>query len=443
MIYLTSLLLILWCASSLYAKGLAIHGSVSQSYVHSIDNNFVFSGTEGGSLNYSEAYINFTQQYDEQLRFGIQLAARSFGDEENFEPTVDWAYGDYRLHELLGIQVGSIKVPFGIYNEVRDIDFARPNILLDQGIYPESFRMALDSYTGGSLYGSLELSHSIFDYCLYMGATDIPDTYTSIQTVKTLYNAPNTTISDGYMGGSHLKMLIGDHLSLGHTYLFLQAYDNLESENLGRNFDQIESVNSEEATLIQATLDGPLSYTPHAHRFTMQVNIASVELRFEKLTLAAEYEYFTLKTFASDALVAKVIGIGQESPFIQYNPANLPPETIEVIPYQVASLLINNDVVTKQAGYLHLFYQWHDRFGTHAGVGYVTQENNNSNNPDQNFRNSKQWSYVAGLHFYINDNFMVKGEYHYFDGDYSSYTKPGNNPQSDGHLVIARGSYLF
>ncbi|MGL1933739.1 MAG: hypothetical protein OCD01_01895 [Fibrobacterales bacterium] len=441
--YFYSLLFVISCTSSLYSKGLAIHGSISQSYIHSIDNNFVFFGSEGGSLNYSEAYINFTQQFDGRLHFGIQLAARSFGTEEKFEPKVDWAYGDYRLHELLGIQIGSIKVPFGIYNEVRDIDFARPNILLDQGIYPESFRMALDSYTGGSLYGSLEFSPCIFDYRIYFGATDIPDNYTSVQTVKNLYNSPNTSISDAYMGGSHSQLLIGDHLSLGHTYLFLQAYDDLESENLGSNFSQIESVNPEEAGLIQATLDGPLSYTPQAHRFTMQVNIASLEFRFEKLTLAAEYEYFTLKTFASDKLKTKIIEIGQQSPFIQYNPHNLTQDKIEAIPHQVAALLINNDVITKQAGYLHLFYQWHDRFGTHTGIGYVTQENTNSNNPDQNFRISEQWSYVAGSHFYITDNFMIKGEYHYFDGEYSSYRPVGKNPQSDGHLFIARGSYLF
>jgi hypothetical protein len=63
-----------------------------------------------------------------------------------------------------------VKLPFGLYNEINDIDSARVPILLPQSIYPTENRDFLLAQTGGELYGRLGLSTAgVLDYRFYGG----------------------------------------------------------------------------------------------------------------------------------------------------------------------------------------------------------------------------------------------------------------------------------
>src|SRR3569832_1042139 len=68
--------------------------------------------------------------------------------------TVEWAYGDYRHKDWLGVRVGKVKIPLGLYNESRDNDALRNPILLPQGLYSDYFRDVTNSILGAGIYGT-------------------------------------------------------------------------------------------------------------------------------------------------------------------------------------------------------------------------------------------------------------------------------------------------
>ncbi|MEW6709387.1 MAG: hypothetical protein AB1403_06125 [Candidatus Riflebacteria bacterium] len=154
------------------ADDLVIHGLISQGYLKSSDNHYL-ALSEDGSTEFNEFIINFQKQMDDRLRLGLQLISRDLGKEGNNEVKVDWAYGDYRLNENFGLRFGRVKVPFGFYNQYRDIDMLRTPVLLPGTIYMEDYRTFLTAFTGGSIYGTIPFERSSFDLEFAFGEADI------------------------------------------------------------------------------------------------------------------------------------------------------------------------------------------------------------------------------------------------------------------------------
>ncbi len=101
--------------------------------------------------------LNFSADLGPKLIVGIQFFARDLGDIGNDEITLDWGYADYRWNKWLGLRVGKIKAPFGLYNEGRDIDMLRTSILLPQSVYNEPNRETVMASKGVGLYGKLDM----------------------------------------------------------------------------------------------------------------------------------------------------------------------------------------------------------------------------------------------------------------------------------------------
>jgi hypothetical protein len=135
--------------------GVQTHGFVSQGFMLSTRNNYLAKSKQG-SAEFSEVGINFTAPVTERLRLGLQLFARDLGPIGNYSVKADWFYLDYRFADWLGFRAGRIKLPFGLYNEINDIDSARVPILLPQSLYPTQSRDYLLAQTGGELYGRLD-----------------------------------------------------------------------------------------------------------------------------------------------------------------------------------------------------------------------------------------------------------------------------------------------
>ena len=155
---------------------LQIHGFLSQGYVKTDKNNFLTMNTEKGSFEFNEAGINFSIQLGSKLRAGFQLFSKDLGREGNNNIILDWGYGDYHWHDYLGIRLGRIKTPEGLYNETRDIDALRPTIFLPQSVYDEGMKDPVFAYQGLGLYGNLPLgSVGDLDYDLYGGTFNVPD----------------------------------------------------------------------------------------------------------------------------------------------------------------------------------------------------------------------------------------------------------------------------
>jgi hypothetical protein len=145
------------------------HGFVSQGFMLSTRNNYL-AKSKRGSAEFSEVGLNFTAPVTEQLRLGVQLFSRDLGPIGNYEVKADWFYLDYRFADWLGFRAGRIKLPFGLYNEINDVDSARVPILLPQSIYPTQSRDYLLAQTGGELYGRLDIGAAgALDYRAYGG----------------------------------------------------------------------------------------------------------------------------------------------------------------------------------------------------------------------------------------------------------------------------------
>jgi hypothetical protein len=151
-----------------------IHGFVSQGFLWSDENNFMAMRTSDGTFEFNEIGINFSMDLDEDLHVGLQLLSRDQGNLSNNELTLDWAFGDYRWRDWLGLRVGKMKVPLGLYNETRDFDMLRTSVLLPQSFYQETFREVTTAIMGVGLYGHLPADMvGSFDYQVQYGTFNI------------------------------------------------------------------------------------------------------------------------------------------------------------------------------------------------------------------------------------------------------------------------------
>jgi len=149
---------------------LQIHGFASQGWFVTTGSNYLAYTRRSGSFEMSEVGLNVTAEPVDQLRIGLQLFTRDLGPIGNYATKFDWFFVDYRFHDAFGIRAGRTKIPFGLYNEVNDIDAARVPILLPQSVYPTSNRDFLLAQTGGEIYGRIDLGRGgTFDHRLYCG----------------------------------------------------------------------------------------------------------------------------------------------------------------------------------------------------------------------------------------------------------------------------------
>ena len=174
-----------------------IHGFFSQGYLDSNGNNY-FADTEGGTGDFREIGLNVSKSFTPNFRVGAQVFARDLADIGNNEVVLDWAVADYRIHDAIGIRLGKVKMPLGFYNQTRDVDALRTQILLPQSVYPESLRDTLSALVGGGLYGNIDTGLAgTLSYELQAGRFDVPDE----SGVAKLIEAGGNFVTTGYDEG--------------------------------------------------------------------------------------------------------------------------------------------------------------------------------------------------------------------------------------------------
>jgi hypothetical protein len=147
-----------------------IHAFASQGFMLTTGNDYIASDTTHGSFQLSEVGLNVTRQLSDRWSMGLQLFAQNLGLGGSFNFKADWFYLDYRWRNWLGIRAGRIKIPYGLYNEVNDIDAARAPIFLPQSVYPLQGRSFLFAQTGFELYGFARArGFGALDYRLFVG----------------------------------------------------------------------------------------------------------------------------------------------------------------------------------------------------------------------------------------------------------------------------------
>jgi hypothetical protein len=152
------------------AQAPEFHGFVSQGFIVTTDNDYLAHTEDQVSFEFTEVGLNATSALTDTLRAGMQLFARDLGPDGDYKATFDWFYLDYRWRDWLGVRAGRVKLPFGLYNDVVDIDAARNPILPPQSIYPVENRDFLLAQTGAEVYGYLDLgAGGALDYRLNGG----------------------------------------------------------------------------------------------------------------------------------------------------------------------------------------------------------------------------------------------------------------------------------
>jgi hypothetical protein len=250
-----------------------IHGFFGQGYMQTTQNNYLPKSIDGTTA-FSDAGLTFNKQISSNLRAGLQLFARDFGSTGNYQINFDWFVLDYRWRNWLGFRVGKVKIPYGLYNESRDIDAARAPVFLPQSVYPEDQRDYLLAQTGIDLYGYIDLlGAGSLEYQLYRGTLQVGIDQTG--TVGLPYQVATETVP--YVDGGRViweTPLRG--LRVAGSYQDLDLESNLYVPSL--------------TTTIATTLDVTMA-------------VASVEYTTPRFQLAAEYARWWGQVYSSEPAI--------------------------------------------------------------------------------------------------------------------------------------------
>jgi hypothetical protein len=260
-------------SSVLSPWGVDIHAFVSQGFLYTTDNNYL-AKSQHGSAEFTEIGLNFAKDVTDRLRMGVQLFSRDLGPIGNYKPQLDWAYLDYRFFNWLGVRAGRTKIPFGLYNEINDVDVARVPVLLPQSMYPIENRDALLSVTGAELYGYVPLGLvGQLEYRAY-GGTIFVDTNPAIPVPY-----PDIAISD-----FHVPYVFGGRLMWLTPVDGLQMGGGLQALRFDTEYTISPAVREPLVMGGVVAADGKVPT-----KLPLRLWITSIEYSAHNLLLAAEY----------------------------------------------------------------------------------------------------------------------------------------------------------
>lgn len=116
---------VLFASNSILGQtGLSVHGYLTQAFAISSDYT-VHGIPTNGTSDYRNLALQFRYDVDDKQNIVIQFSHERMGIsptmefEEDLE--LDWAYFEYKFSDKFSAKIGKIQIPFGIYNEIRDV----------------------------------------------------------------------------------------------------------------------------------------------------------------------------------------------------------------------------------------------------------------------------------------------------------------------------------
>ena len=378
----------------------AVHGFVSQGAFKSTGNDYL-GHSKRGSLEFTEAAVNFSTEPVDRLRIGAQLFARDVGPVGDLKLGIDWAFVDYAYRPWLGLRAGRVKIPFGIYNEFSDVDSARLPILLPQGVYPIRSRDLLLAQTGFALYGTYDFeSAGSLDYQAYFGSLFV-DQRLAASGISEINGVDSRYIA----GGQLLWRPPIEGLRLGGSVLFADVAFNLTLDEATKD----ALIASGQAP---ADFDGRFSvaFEPAA------LWLGSLEYVFDDWQLTAEYSRWVQEVNSSLQAVS-------------------PDRTIDSERFYGMASYHVTDAFEAGLYYAVTFANTDDRGGD--GPQYV----------DADGRHRAAWAWhrdlALSLRYDVNDAWLWKLEGHFIDG-LSELTRAENpDPERFWGLVLVKTTVSF
>ena len=95
------------------------------------NHNVFLAGSPDGDYERLSMALNLSKRIDDKLSIHSQGFVDSHGETE---ASLDYAFVEYKLDDLLSFRIGQVKHPFGIYTEIFDVGTLRPFIDLPQAL---------------------------------------------------------------------------------------------------------------------------------------------------------------------------------------------------------------------------------------------------------------------------------------------------------------------
>jgi len=130
---------------------------INQSAVHTSNNNFLGQSDDSTSFDSSEIGVVLNYKATEALNFSGQIISRKAGGKDNGKVEADYYFLNYSLLHTVNytaaIKAGKLRLPYGLYNDTRDVAGTNPGIILPQSIYVDRGRDTFFSGYGIMLHG--------------------------------------------------------------------------------------------------------------------------------------------------------------------------------------------------------------------------------------------------------------------------------------------------
>ena len=238
-----------------------VQGFVAQGLIGTTNNRFFGDSRDGVSTAFTEAGLHGTWQALDAVRLSGQVLYRHAGESDRAGLRLDYAQADWQFYQTevsqLGLKFGKVKLPYGLYNETRDVPFTRPGILLPQSVYVDASRDLLLAAPGVFLHGASVQRYGAVDFMLGW--------------VRPNFNSESV------------------------EYVFLGRARPGKLEGTGAVGARLRWDLPTETTLMLTYADATAEYTPAsadslaAGKVNFRNVLATVQQRLDTLTLTAEY----------------------------------------------------------------------------------------------------------------------------------------------------------
>ena len=128
---------------------LSIHGFLTQAYAKGSDHQ-IYGIPKEGSADYRKAALQFSYAMTDKDRFVVQFGHQRQGKSPYVtegQIDLDWGFYERRFGTETALQVGKIQLPFGIYNELRNVGTVLPFYRIPANVYGDK------TYTNATLDG--------------------------------------------------------------------------------------------------------------------------------------------------------------------------------------------------------------------------------------------------------------------------------------------------
>lgn len=158
------------CADGLTDTRYHFQGFAAQGLVGSTNNNFFGDSSNTVSADFTEAGLHGIWQPIDALRLSGQVLYRRAGESDQDGLRLDYAQADWQFQQSevtqYGLKFGKVKLPYGLYNETRDVPFTRPGILLPQSVYVDNSRNLLLAAPGVFIHGASVQAYGATEFSL-------------------------------------------------------------------------------------------------------------------------------------------------------------------------------------------------------------------------------------------------------------------------------------